>query len=252
MTGLEPRASFATARFATTRWALVHAAGTRAPAARAALEELCARYWYPLYAYLRRGGHGHEAASDLVQGFLAELIEREQLGALSAEGGRFRAWLVAALRHFVAHERERAAAWKRGGRARIVSLDADEAEQRYAREPVDPRAPEAFFERKWALAVLERALAVLEREQAEKERAEVFTRLVPFLVAGEEQATLAETARALGLSPEAGRVALHRLRRRLRELVLAEIAETVREPGEVEDELLRLFRAVGQDPGESR
>lgn len=247
MTGLEPRASFA-----TTRWGLVHAAGRSDPAARVALEELCARYWYPLYAYLRRGGHGHEAAGELVQGFLAELIEREELGALSAEGGRFRAWLVAALRHFVAHERERAAAWKRGGRAHVLSLDADAAERRYAHEPADPRSPEAFYERKWALAVLERALAALEGEQAEKGRAQAFARLRAFLVASEETATLAEAAQGLGLSPEAGRVAVHRLRRRLRELVLAEIAETVAGPGEVEDELARLFRAVGQDSGGSR
>lgn len=243
MTALDGRAAFA-----TTRWGLVHAAGGRDPAARAALGELCTRYWYPLYAYLRRGGHAHETASDLVQGFFASVIERGELGELAAQGGRFRSWLVGALRHFVGHERERAATWKRGGRARILSLDADEAEQRFAREPADPRSPETFFERKWALAVLERALAKLAAEQAAKGRTEVFARLRPFLVASEEGATLAE----LALSPEAARVAVHRLRRRLRELVLAEISETVARPSEVEDELARLFRAVAHDPGESR
>jgi RNA polymerase sigma-70 factor (ECF subfamily) len=242
----------ARATFATTRWGLVRAAGGQDPAGRAALGELCARYGYPLYAYLRRGGHAREEADDLVQGFFASLIEREELGELAVEGGRFRSWLVAALRHFVAHERERARAWKRGGRARIVSLDAEEAEQRYAREPADPRSPETFFERKWALAVLERALAELAAEQAAKGRADVLARLWPFLVASEEGATLAEAAQELALSPEAARVAVHRLRRRLRELVLAEISETVARPAEVEDELARLFRAVAQDPRESR
>jgi RNA polymerase sigma-70 factor (ECF subfamily) len=230
----------------------VRAAGTRDPAARLALEELCGRYWYPLYAYLRRGGHAPEAASDLVQGFFASVIERDELGELAEEGGRFRSWLVGALRHFVAHEREHAAAWKRGGRARVVSLDAGEAEQRYAREPADPRSPETFFERKWTLALLERALAELAAEQAAKGRAGVLAKLRPFLVAGEEGASLAATAAELALSPEAARVAVHRLRRRLRELVLAEISEPVARPSEVEDELARLFRAVAQDPGESR
>lgn len=242
----------ASSAFATTRWALVRTAGGDDAHARVALEELCARYWYPLYAFLRRGGHAHEAASDLVQGFFASVIERDELGGLATEGGRFRSWLLGALRHFVAHERERAGTWKRGGRARIVPLDAEAAEQRYAREPADPRSPETFFERKWALALLERALAELAAEQSVKGHGERFERLRPFLVADEEGPTLAAIAAELALSPEAARVAVHRLRRRLRELVLAEISETVERPAEVEDELARLFRAVAHDSLESR
>jgi RNA polymerase sigma-70 factor (ECF subfamily) len=231
------------ARFLTTRWSLVRAAGGTDPSARVALEELCTLYWYPLYAYARRAGHGADDARDLVQGFFARLLAKNALSELAEEGGHFRSYLLAALRHHLAHERERAQTLKRGGASAFVALEFDGAEARYALEPADPRSPERLFERKWALTVLERALARLAAEQLEKGRGEVFERLRPFLVDDADE-PLAAVAAELALSANAARVAVHRLRRRYRELLLAEVAETVDGPAEVEDELRRLFAAV--------
>ena len=233
------------ARFLTTRWSLVRGARGSSADARAALEELCRIYWYPLYAYVRRGGTAPEDARDLVQGFFASFLALNSLERLGEEGGRFRSYLLGALRHHVANERERSQALKRGGGEVPLPLELDGAEERYAREPADATTPESLFERKWALAVLERVLARLAAEQAEKGRGAVFERLRPFLVASDAEEPLAEAARALGLSENAARVAVHRLRARYRDLLLTEVAQTVDRPQDVEDELGRLLASLG-------
>jgi RNA polymerase sigma-70 factor (ECF subfamily) len=233
------------ARFLTTRWSLVRGAGRGSGAeARAALEELCRIYWYPLYAYVRRGGSTNEDARDLVQGFFAGFLERGSLAAIGAEGGRFRSYLLGALRHHVANERERSRALKRGGGATTLSFELDGAGERYGREPADPLTPEKLFARKWALTVLERGLERLAAEQSERGHGAVFARLRPFL-AGDAQEPLAAAARELGLSENATSVAVHRLRVRYRELLLAEVAQTVDRPQDVEDELRELFESLG-------
>lgn len=232
------------ARFHTTRWSLVRAAGAgAAPGSRAALEELCRLYWYPLYAYVRRAGHAPEDARDLVQGFFARFLDGSPLEGLD-EDSRFRAYLLGALRHHLADERERARTLKRGGAETLVSIELARAEERYAREPADPATPERLFERKWALAVLERALARLAQEEEACGRAERFGCLRPFLVASESGDPLGAAAETLGLSTGAARVAVHRLRRRYREFLLAEVARLVERPQDVEDELRALFGAL--------
>ena len=158
------------ARFLTTRWSLVRGARGSSADARAALEELCRIYWYPLYAYVRRGGTAAEDARDLVQGFFAGFLARDSIAGLSEEGGRFRSYLLGALRHHVANERERSRALKRGGGEAPLPLELDGAEERYAREPADPETPETLYARKWALTVLERVLERLRSEQEERGR----------------------------------------------------------------------------------
>ena len=233
------------ARFPSTRWSLVRRAGT--PDGAEAREELCRGTWYPLYAYLRRSGHGPEEAHDLVQGFFARFLERNDLAGLDGSG-RFRSYLLAALRHHVVNECERSRTLKRGGGAPLsldLVVDRTDAEERYAREPADGSTPETLYARKWALAVLERVLARLRQEQLDAGRGEALARLQPFLVADEGGETLSQAAAELGLSPGTARVAIHRLRKRYRELLLAEVCQTVDRPQDVEAELRELFEALG-------
>ena len=173
-------------RFRTTRWTVIRTAA-RAPSteAEAALEELCTAYWYPLYAFVRRQGHGVDDARDLTQGFFASFIAGDYLEGLDPERGRFRSYLLGALRHFMANERERGRAQKRGGDRRAIALELDEAERRYAVEPVDEASPERLFERRWALTLLERTLERLRAEQERRGRGPVFERLARFLDGGE-------------------------------------------------------------------
>lgn len=240
--------------FATTRWSVVLAAGSTDPAhvarGRAALGELAALYWYPLYAFVRRAGHGADDAADLVQAFFALLLEREDLRRADPARGRFRNWLLVALRNFLANERERERALRRGGGRTQLSIDAlaidgDDADARFAREPADERTPEARFEREWAEAVLASALARLRAEQERIGRAAHFDALRPALVADDDAPAHAHVAAALDLSENAVRVALHRLRTRFGELVRDEVAGTLERPADVDAELRELFDALG-------
>jgi RNA polymerase sigma-70 factor (ECF subfamily) len=230
--------------FATTRWTLVVSAGrgTAGEAGRA-LEELCRTYWYPLYAYARRRGHAAADAEDLTQGFFARFLARNYLGGLDAEKGRFRAFLLASFQHFLANEADKAAALKRGGAAKRVPLDADDAESRYAREAADPLSPDRLYDRAWALELLARVLARLREEQAEGGRADHFEVLKGFLTAEDANRPYAEVADRLGAPEGAVRVAVHRLRRRYRALLRQEIADTLTRPDLVEDELRALMEA---------
>ena len=231
--------------FATTRWSVVAAAGAGAsPDARAALTTLCETYWYSVYAFIRRRGCSAEDARDLTQEFFATLIEKEYLQAADRERGRFRSFLLTAVKRFLSKEYERATAQKRGGTRQHISLDFDAGESRYRIEPFHNSTPERLFERRWALTVLDRVVQRLEQEYADGGKAELFARLKAGLTGPAETAPYAEIAAELQTTPGAVKVAAHRLRKRYREILKAEIAETLVDPGDVRDELQHLLQAV--------
>ena len=234
------------ASFPTTRWGRVVAAGDReASEASEALAEFCDAYWYPLYAFIRRKGHGPDDARDLTQGYFARLLERRPFAAADPSRGRFRSFLLADCRHFLAHEHERAAALRRGGGRPVLSIDARDAEGRYLLEPAADQPPERRFERDWALALLAAVLAGLRREYEDSGRGPTFEAIKGVLTDGRLPAAQAEIARRLGTTESAVQVAAHRLRRRYREAIRAAIAATVADEAEVDDELHALFAALG-------
>ena len=232
------------AAFLTTRWSVVVAAGRPdEPRSRAALAELCEAYWRPVYAFVRRRGQAREDARDLTQAFFARLLEKNAVVGADPERGRFRGWLLGALKHFLANEWDRAHALKRGGGVVPLSLDFETADERLALEPAHDLTPERAYEREWALAVLERAFDALEAEHVARGRGELFAALKDTLVGGE--ASHAQIAAALGLSEGAVKVAAHRLRRAFREVLRSQIAETVEGEAELERELGELIAALG-------
>lgn len=232
--------------FATTRWSLVRAAndGSADPSgARAALEELCRAYWYPLYAFIRNSGHSQHDAQDLVQAFLVRLIETGGFTSVDRERGRFRSWLLGAMKHFLANEWNRANAKKRGGEVRFLEWDALDPESRYRLEP--PAAagdPEVLFDREWALESIGRAMATLRAEFEAAGKRELFEALKGSLTGDEPPRH--ETAERLGMAVGAVKVAIHRLRQRYRELLRAGIAETVAEWSDVDDEMRHLVAVL--------
>ena len=232
-------ASDATAgTFATTHWSVVLMAGQSTDSqASEALEQLCRTYWYPLYAYVRRRGHGHEDAQDLTQGFLLQLLERKSFARVDRERGRFRSFLLGGLNYFLADEHARANAQKRGGGRPVVSFDALAAEQRYSLEPLDQLSPDKLFERQWALALLDRVLARLEHEFQEAGKGDLFERLRGFLVAEVGQETYAAAAAGLGMTGEAVKKAVQRMRHRYYALFREEVSHTLADPAEVDEEL---------------
>jgi len=231
--------------FVTTHWSAVMAAArNETPSARAALEQLCRNYWVPLYAYVRRLGHKREDAQDLTQGFFAHLLAGHTLAHADSERGRFRSFLLASLKHFLAHEWEKARAQKRGGRVRFVPLDFDTAESRCAPAAASRDTPDKVFDRHWALALLDVVLARLRKEYNDSGRDDLFLGLRPTLEGGRSGAPYRDLGGRLGLSEGAVKVAAHRLRLRYRELLRAEIANTVSGPEEVEEELRQLFAAL--------
>ena len=232
--------------FATTHWSVVLAAGSiAAPQVTTALEKLCQTYWYPLYAYLRRRGHSEHDAQDLTQGFFAHLLERRAFERVDRDKGRFRSFLLASMNYFLSNERDRAMAQKRGGGHTVVSLDADDAEQRYRLEPVDMRTPENIFEHRWAMTLLDQVLVRLNEEFICADKDELFDHLKPFLVEADGEQTYAEAARQTSLSEDAFKKAVQRMRRRYHELFREEIAQTVASPDEVEEELRHLCAVLG-------
>ena len=210
--------------------------------AQAALSTLCQRYWYPLYAFIRRQGHGPEDAQDLAQEFFARLIEKDWLDGLAPERGRFRSWLLASMRHFLANEWDRQRAQKRGGGAPVISLDETDAEGRYLHEPPDPVDATQLFERRWALTLLDGVLQRLRVDMEAEGKGAHFDALKGALTGS--PLNFAQVAARLGLSDGAVRVAVHRLRERYRRELRAAVAETVESPAEVEAELQNLFAAL--------
>ncbi|NUQ62226.1 MAG: sigma-70 family RNA polymerase sigma factor [Pirellulales bacterium] len=231
--------------FDATRWTLVLSAagGTHTPSSAAAMAELCAIYWYPLYAFIRRRGHDAHEAEDLVQEFFARLLVKDFLAGVSPEKGRFRSFLLAAFKHFLANEYDRAGAQKRGGARTVIALDALGADSRWRLEPADTLTPEKLFERRWALAVLEQVLARLQAEMTAAGKGPLYEALKEFL-GGEGRDTYAEVGTKLGMSSGAVKVAVHRLRRRWRQVLREEIAQTVADPAEIDAEIRYLLSCL--------
>ncbi len=232
--------------FVTTRWTMVVDAGRRSsPHSERALAELCQAYWYPLYAYVRRQGHPREDAEDSVQSFFARLLARNDLGGLSAERGRFRAFLLASMKHFLANEWNRANRQKRGGGAEHLSLDWTGADERFRLDPADPAlSPDVVFDRAWALALLERVVVRLGGEMTAAGKESLFAAGRAFLAMDRAAVPYTEAARGLGMEESALRVAVHRMRKRYRELLRDEIGQTLVDPAWADEELRSLQAAL--------
>jgi RNA polymerase sigma factor (sigma-70 family) len=224
------------ARFPTTRWTLVLSSGTE-NSRREALNWLCERYWYPIYAFLRRHGRSPSAAQDLTQSFLANFLERRSIERADPARGRFRSYLLGALKNFLADYQAHEQARMRGGEFQFLPLSFASGEERYLQCP-ENLSPEALYERQWALALIGRVLDVMRAEQVAGGRAPLFDRLKGFLTA---DADYRQAAATLGMQEGTVRVMVHRLRRRYRDLLTAEIVETVAEPGEVQREIRYLI-----------
>jgi RNA polymerase sigma factor (sigma-70 family) len=236
------------ARLPTTHWSTLGRVGDAAdPASRAALEQLCRDYWFPLYAFIRARGHEAHEAGDLVQGFLADLLERGDLAKLDQSKGRFRSFLRAACDHYLANRRDHERAEKRGGAASIISIDRLDAEARYAREPSHELTPERLFERQWALALLSRVLERLEAESVSEGKKDLFDQLRPALQGDDLVPTYRTIGDELGMTEGAVRVAAHRVRLRYRELLREEVGRTTDEPEGVDEEIGELLVALAGD-----
>lgn len=231
--------------FATTHWTVVLAAGRRSrPQADRALEELCRTYWYPLYAYARRRGHGPEDAQDLTQEFFARLLAKHWIASADREKGRFRTFLLTAMSRFLANEWHRAGAQKRGGHAAHLPLDAGTAESRYEADVALTLTPDRLYDRQWAMTLLDRALTRLRTEQERAGKAREYAALSPFLTAERGSIPYGQAAAQLGVNEAAARQAVHRVRKRFREVFREEITQTVAAPEEVEEEIRHLLAAL--------
>jgi RNA polymerase sigma-70 factor (ECF subfamily) len=231
------------ARFTATRWSIVAAAtkSRQSDASRRALEELARTYWPPLYAFIRRQGNPPAEAEDLTQEFFAQLLQRDSLSAVDASRGRFRSFLLAAATHFLSNQRDRQRAIKRGGRQHLIALDAMPMEQRIAVASSE-LTPERAFERQWALSVLDQVLARLRAEYEAAGKTSLFADLKPALVGDSEP--YAQIAARYGMGESAVKMAVHRLRRRYRELLHEEIAQTVADEREIDGEIRYLMKCL--------
>jgi RNA polymerase sigma-70 factor (ECF subfamily) len=233
-------------RFEATRWSIVLAAKNAkdndTTRGHDALGKLCAAYWYPLYAFVRREGKSPHDAQDLTQGFFALLLEKNWLDGVEQSRGRFRSWLLAAMKHFLANEWDKSRAQKRGGGQMLIPLDASDAESRYAHEPADLATADKLFDRRWALTLLDQVLVRLRAEFSSAGKAKHFDALKGALTGN--KTPYAEIAAQLAMSEGGVKVAVHRLRERYRDVIRAEIAETVETPAEVDDELRHLLAAL--------
>lgn len=232
-------------RFATTHWSVVLAAGKiSSPHQKQALETLCQSYWLPLYTYLRRRGCDVHQAEDYTQGFFLHLLRKHDLRSADPKWGKFRTFLLVRLKTFLSDQRDHARAKKRGGGRKILSLDLQNAEGQYALEPTDQMSPEALFEKSWALTVLERTVGRLEAEMAGKNKRELFEHLKVYLTAEKDVLPYRDMAAELAMTEGSVRVAVHRLRRRYRELLRDEIAQTVASEDQIDEEMEHLFAAL--------
>jgi RNA polymerase sigma-70 factor (ECF subfamily) len=228
--------------FATTRWSVVVLAkDSESPEAAAAMERLCQTYWYPLYSFVRRNGHSHEDASDLTQAFFTRFLEKHYLKSVDAALGKFRTFLLASMKHFLANEWDKSQTLKRGGGAPVISLDDATAKERYGLEPVENTTPETLFERRWAETVVS---AVLERLAAETEENR-FEALKVFLLDDKGAVSFDDAAAQLGMTRAGVTSAIHRLRARFVALLVEEVENTVNTPEEAEPELRHLLASLG-------
>ncbi len=231
--------------FDTTHWSIVSAARDGdLPTAVAALEKLCGAYWYPLYAYIRRKGLSAADAQDVTQEFVCRLIGKNYLESVDRGRGSFRSFLLASINHLLANEWDKARALKRGGGRQILSLDAEEAEGRFVQEPAACDSAEKAFDRRWALTLLDRALARLREEFAREGKLAQFDLLKGFLSDVADDGDYAALAGPLGMEPGGVAVAVHRLRVRYREIVRAEIAQTVANESELKAEMRHLYSVL--------
>ncbi len=232
-------------KFVTTRWTLVNAAGGNSTLkAKEALAELCQAYWPPLYAYLRRRGHDPEEAQDLTQGFFARLLERHDIRSADPSRGRFRSFLLTALKRYVINEHERATSMKRGGPVPTLTLDFEAAERAEAVAPRTDDRPDRLYDRRWAAISLDRAVQRLRDECHRTGKGALAEALLPYLTDAGGLPSYEAVGADLGLTPGAVKVAVHRLRQRFGAVLRLEIAETVLAPEDVDDEVRELIRAV--------
>lgn len=233
--------------FETTNWSVVlNAARGDTTECRAALATLCETYWYPVYAFVRRSGHTAPDAEDLTQAYFARFLEKEYVKGIQPDQGRFRSFLLVSVRHFLHNERDRSRTLKRGGGRRPLSLEGEEGERLYAREPAEPMTPETLFERAWMRTVLDRTLDRFAAEHQGDMRGDRFARLRPFLTEDEGSVTYADVAREWKVGEAAVRVAVHRLRKRFAHLLRQEVARTVAEPDGVEEEIRYLLKVASR------
>jgi RNA polymerase sigma factor (sigma-70 family) len=244
LTAVESSARDGAVAFATTHWSMVLEAQGDSPAAQEALEKLCRTYWRPIYSFVRRQGVGPEEAEDLTQGFFASLLEHRNLDAVRKERGRLRSYLLGALKYFLADERRRGMAIKRGKGQRLIPLEELRADERVGMEPADPVTAELIYERRWASTVLERALNLLKAEYQKTGNAALFDSLKELLPGEPDAPSQKEIAAQLGMTENAVRQAFYRFRQRYQSLLREEIALTVATPGDIEDELRHLIAVV--------
>ncbi len=247
MTNGKPDSAAAGAgQFVTTHWsAVIRARKADSAAAQEALGELCRTYWYPLYAFIRRQGRGPHEAEDLTQEFFARLLEKNYVAAAEPEKGKFRTFLLTALKRFLANEWDREHAQKRGGFQTVVEIDQAMAESRFSAELSHGLQPDVLFERQWALALLERVMAQLREEYVETGRTKLFEHLQNCVAKDEAAQPYSKIAEELGLTEAAVKAAVHRLRARYREILREEIGKTVASGKEVEGELRHLLGVFG-------
>jgi RNA polymerase sigma factor (sigma-70 family) len=228
--------------FLQTRWSLVRrAAGFDSPESRAALENLCRAYWFPIYAFVRRHGHSPQDSQDFTQDFFARLLAGNSIARADPQLGKFRTFLLGALKHFLADAQRKAGAGKRGGGVEIISFEQAQAEEWYQLEPVDSRTPDRIFEQRWTVVLLEAAAARLREEFRAAGKERQFEVLKPFLSSEGDENAYAQAGAELQRSAKTVAVAVHRIRRRFRYLVRSAIADTVSTPDEVEEEYRSLF-----------
>ena len=233
--------------FATTRWSMVVAAGgLESPAAQDALAALCQAYWPPLYAYARRRGHSREEAQDLAQEFFCRLLEKNYVQRADKARGRFRSFLLTAFKHFMANEWDRARAKKRGGGAYIISYDFATAEAHWLQEAADQDTPETSYEKQWALRVLDEALVRLRQAYQDAGKERLLDRLEMCLTGIPPGMSHKELASSLGMSEGATRTAVHRLRKKYQATLRLTVAETLTDPGSVDDELRHLIEVIAR------
>jgi len=231
--------------FVTTHWSVVlTASGADTTRAHEALSSLCETYWYPLYAYARRRGHSPEDAQDLTQEFFARLLEKHWLARADREKGKFRSFLLMAMKRFLANEWDKAQTLKRGGHVRLVPFQFDTAETRYSQEPADTSTPDQVFEKQWALTLLQSVLQRLRADYVQDGKGQLFAALEPSLIGSRETQPYATLAAELGMTEGAVRMAVKRLRDRYRRCLKDEIAKTVAASADVDEELRHLFRAL--------
>ena len=233
--------------FQTTRWTVVLAArNRRAPGYEEALSRLCESYWHPLYCYVRHQGISVEDAQDLVQGFFARLIEKNSLKDFERSESKFRSFLLVSLNNFLANEWNRAKAQKRGGGKPMLSLDVGSGEGRYIPEATSDLSPEKLYEKRWAMALLDKVVARLKAEYSSVGKSELFRLFVEYLVPGTSRTPYRKIASQVGMSEGAVKVAIHRLRKRYREILRDEVAQTLTDNEKVEDEIKYLFTLFGK------